>query len=118
MIKGVGIDIESVNRFRKYPFEKNKRFYTRIFTEKEIEYCLKKRDPFPHFTGKFAAKEAFLKALDNSERLYLKDIEIQNKQSGKPVIECKKKKSIEPSQIFLSISHTNQNATAIVIITE
>jgi len=115
---GIGIDIESVDRFRKHPYEEDKRFYDRIFTEAEIEYCLKKRDPYPHFTGRFAAKEAFIKAADTIEGLNLKDIEIENTKSGKPYLKFKKKIPVDSSKIIISLSHTQSQAVAVVVIND
>ena len=117
-MRGIGVDIEIVERFRKRPYEKNRKFYKRIFTEKEIKYCLRKRDPYPHFTGRFAAKEAFIKAVNSIDGLYFKDIEVLNSESGKPYLKLKKQSKVSPSSIFLSISHTEFHAISFVIITD
>ena len=58
IIKGIVVDIESISRFRMMPFVKHKNFYKRIFTEREIMYCLSKMNPYQHFAVRFCAKEA------------------------------------------------------------
>ncbi|MDO8480284.1 MAG: holo-ACP synthase [Nanoarchaeota archaeon] len=109
MIQGVGIDIESVSRFRKEC--KNKRFLELIFTNREIAYCQLKKEPFRSFAGKFCAKEAVMKA--TSERLAMKDIEIRNLSTGKiqVAIHGKAKKGLH-----CSVSHEERYATACAIL--
>ena len=77
----IGIDIVLIDKFSKMPYIENKEFYSKIFTDKEIEYCMKFNDPYPHFAGKFALKEAsklpqakkpILSALISAERLKLR----------------------------------------------
>ena len=65
----VGIDIINVSRFRNMPFEKKSSFYKKIFHENEINYCLKFKDPYTHFAGKFAVKEALIKSIDKKSFL-------------------------------------------------
>ena len=60
---GIGIDIVKVNRFRIHPYESHKRFYKKLFSKSEIDYCLKFKDPYKHFAGKFAIKEAVIKSI-------------------------------------------------------
>ena len=61
MVKGVGVDIIEVERLQR-SLERCKGFRERIFSPREIELCLRSRDPFPRFAARFAAKEAFFKA--------------------------------------------------------
>lgn len=110
-IAGVGIDIERIDRFRDIEYSKNKEFYEKIFTKKEIEHCLEKKDPYPRFTSRFTAKEAFIKASDSSIN-DLKDIEILT-EDNKPII---KTSLISDKTIHLSLSHSKDMAIAIVII--
>jgi len=105
-MKGIGIDIVDINRFRKKIFESNQKFYEKIFTENEIEYCLKYKDPYPHFAGKFAAKEAILKAVN--EKIKLNQIWIKNNSNGLEIII----KNIIDSKILISISHEKDYAIA------
>ena len=60
---GVGIDIINITKFKKKSFQENERFYRKIFTDEEIDYCLKFKEPYQHFAGKFAIKEATIKAI-------------------------------------------------------
>lgn len=109
-IIGIGIDIEEISRFKKLPFSKNKKFYKKIFTEKEIKYCLNKSNPHQHLAVRFCAKEAMIKAFPQKIKNVL-DIEIIIR-NGKPEIKshsCKNK-------IHLSLSHTKNYAIAIIII--
>jgi len=110
-ITGVGIDIEKIDRFRKVDYSKNKAFYEKIFTKKEMEHCLEKKDPYPRFTSRFTAKEAFIKASESSIK-NLKDIEVLT-EDNKPII---KTSVISDKTIHLSLSHTKDMAIAIVII--
>ena len=107
-IKGIGVDLENISRFKNKPFNKNKNFYKRIFTKKEIEYCLKKPNPYQHFTARFCAKEAFIKALNNDIKSY-KSIEIEAKNK-KPLLRWKGK------SFLVSMSHDKEKAIAVVIV--
>ena len=105
----IGVDIEEVVRFSELKYETKKSFYNKIFTKKEIEYCLTKKNPYPHFTARFCAKEAAIKALKNS-KLELKNIEIKI-EKNKPILNIPKIKNVE-----VSISHTKNYAIAIVLL--
>ena len=62
---GIGIDIVDINRFKEIPYKEKITFYEKIFDKKEIEYCLQFKDPYPHFAGKFAVKEAVIKSIND-----------------------------------------------------
>lgn len=120
MIIGIGIDIESTNRFRKMKKNILEKVLKRILTEKELKYCLARKDPFPCITGRFCAKEAFLKALgfEDFHIFEWKEMEIIGKPPKlniygkvKEILGNKKIKNI-----WVSISHTSEYATAIVIL--
>ena len=66
---GVGIDIIDIERIRKKKIEKNKNFYNNMFFKSEIDYCLKFKDPYPHFAGKFGIKESVIKSV--RDRIFL-----------------------------------------------
>ncbi len=110
-ITGIGIDIEDIARFRKKPFGKNKAFYKKIFTEKEIKYCFGRANPYRHFAARFCAKEAVIKA--SGKNLLLNQIEVL-KQGKNPKIVVKG----HNLNTLVSLSHTKDYATAIVILTE
>ncbi len=119
-----GVDIVEVPRFKKV-FLSNKNFASDIFTEKEREYCLSKKDPYIHFAGRFAAKEAGAKALGtgipgSGIGHIFQEIEILPGASGKPVLSLSgwaaktgRKKKI--NQLTVSISHSSDYAVASVI---
>jgi len=121
MIHGIGIDLIEIKRIKKAKERFGKVFLERIFTDAEIKYCQahsKLEDQ--HFAGRFAAKEAVLKALGIgwSRGLSLKDIEItRDPIIGIPevvlygnILEIANKLKI--SYISLSISHTKEYAIA------
>src|SRR5271155_5534584 len=85
-ILGIGNDIIEVERIRKSIDTHGLRLLTRLFTTKEQDYCLKYKDPVPHFAGRFSAKEAVVKALGTGfgEHVSWLDIEILNDTLGKP----------------------------------
>ncbi len=120
-----GVDIVETAKFKKV-FLKNKDFSSDIFTEKEKEYCLSKKDPHIHFAGRFAAKEASMKALGigmsgSGIDYAFKEIETLPGASGKPVLsfsgwveKISKKRRI--NQMTVSISHSSNYAVATVIL--
>jgi len=111
-IKGIGIDIIEVERIAKACRE-NEKFLHRIFTQKEIDYCLNKKNKYQHLAARFAAKEAFFKAL--GKRIRWRDIEIINQSTGKPEIKILNP-SISFQKIHVSLSHLDKYAVAIVVI--
>ena len=113
MIEGIGVDIVSVNRIKKLYEKFGVKFLNKIFTDKEIAYCLSHTNPYPHFAARFAVKEAVIKALKKPEGLKLKDIELINNPDGSPEIFLNEKNKKE---IFVSISHEKSYAIAFVTI--
>lgn len=107
-IFNIGIDIEEIERFSKMPYEQKKSFYEKIFSYDEIKYCLSKADPYPHFTVRFCAKEATIKALYN-KKLNMPEIEVEIKKS-KPFL-----KLPFSHNASISLSHTKKFATAFVL---
>ncbi len=105
----IGVDIENISRFSKLNYKNRLTFYEKIFTINEIEYCLSKSNPYPHFTARFCAKEATIKALSN-KKINIKDIEIIIKNS-KPIL-----KILNKISGTVSLSHTNEYAVAVVLI--
>jgi holo-[acyl-carrier protein] synthase len=122
MILSIGIDIIEVYRIRE-TIERTPRFVERVFTENEQIYCDGKGAAAAQsYAGRFAAKEAFLKALKTGWRgkITWQDIEINNDEMGAPSFnisgEAKKLlKDLGAERIHLSISHTSEHATAQVI---
>lgn len=66
-IVGIGTDLARIERFRKFVVDESL-LLERVFSEDERNYALKKKDPAPHLAARFAAKEAFLKALGTGLR--------------------------------------------------
>lgn len=115
----VGIDITEVKRIEKAIKKWGDRFIRRIFLPQEIAACSSKKNPCVCFSGRFAAKEAFSKALGTGIRvLSWKDIEVAQNEMGKPylIIRGKSKKILGNRSLDVSISDTDNIATAIVII--
>ena len=122
MIFGVGIDNIEVKRIKKQ-IDSSSKFKEKIFTAKEIEYCESKKNYAESFAARFAAKEAFLKAVGTgwSNGLQFKDIEILNDEKGKPMVHLQgKAKQIildnEINNIQVSITHLKEIASAIIIL--
>ena len=113
MILGTGIDIIEVGRVKRIA-EKNPRFLEKIFTASEIDYCLKKRNKYQHLAARFAAKEAFFKAI--GRRINWTDVELYNLSSGKPELKIKNKERFRIENAHVSISHLKDYAVAAVIL--
>ena len=113
----VGVDCEEISRFRRLSYGKNKRFYQKIFTPPEIEYCMSYKDPYPRFAVRFAAKEATIKAFNNIARFFYTDIEVQKDGGEQPKIRLIKNKfkGMNRFDISLSLTHSNSYAIAFVV---
>ncbi|MCK4640971.1 MAG: holo-ACP synthase [Candidatus Marinimicrobia bacterium] len=121
MIFGIGIDNIEVDRVRKQ-LEKNG-FKEKIFSPAEIEYCDNRKNFAECYAARFAAKEAFLKAIGTGWRggLAFNEIEVLNDRLGKPVLKLygKVKAFVEENgleNIHVSLTHLKNYASAIVII--
>ena len=106
----LGIDLVRIERFREKKFTQNKSFYKKIFTDSEIAYCENFNDPYPHFAGKFALKEATQKSINKN--MMFSNIETFYKNS-KPRIRLKNSK--EKYDFITSVSHESEYAIAIVL---
>ena len=125
-MKIVGIGVDIINNKRIKLSIKNKNFINRIFNEKEILKCKKTNNSTNCFAKRFAAKEAFSKALGTgiSNGINFNEIVILNKKSGKPYINIigqtkkilKKKFKRKKSKISLSLSDEKKYAVAFVTI--
>jgi len=107
---GIGIDISSIQRFKKKHFKTNESFYKLIFSKAEITYCLKFKNSYERFAGKFALKEALIKSIDR--KIGFSEIETSHLKS-KPIVRIKK--SREKYNFIASLSHENDFAIAVVI---
>ena len=108
----IGVDIEDIERFSKLDVKKNKNFFKKIYTEKEIEYCLLKANPYPHFAVRFAGKEAVIKVLSAfGEKICPHEIEILNNKNGVPYVNLKNEK-LKIYKFCISLSHCKDKAIA------
>lgn len=116
----IGVDCEKISRFKRLPYDKTEHFYKRVFTPREIEYCISCREPYHRFAARFAAKEAVIKALNGILRPYYKDIEVRKEKSGEPKIHIDKKifRAVKALSVSLSIAHSRTHAIAFVIVTD
>ncbi|MFA6925031.1 MAG: holo-ACP synthase [Bacteroidales bacterium] len=120
MILGTGIDIIEVERVENQ-ISNSKGFKETIFTKREIKYCESKKNKAQHYAARFAAKEAFFKAIGTGWRdgMSFVEIEILNNELGKPEVilhgktkEFSKKQLI--NNIHVSLSHIKNLVTAII----
>ena len=84
----LGIDIVDINRFKKLDSKKNSKFFERVFSKSEIQYCIEFKNSSEHFAGKFAIKESVRKCVGN--KIKFKDIITDHKKS-KPIVKIKNK---------------------------
>ena len=124
-IFGIGTDIVDIIRLKKL-FYRNKKFKDRIFSTQEIKYCESRSDKIASYSKRFAAKEAFSKALGIgiSNGISFNEISVKNYKNGAPFIELlgKTKKIVQKIiekkyKIFLTISDEQKYALAMVVIT-
>jgi holo-[acyl-carrier protein] synthase len=89
-ILGIGLDATDISRIADVLERYGERFLHRVFTPGEIAYCTKRRNPAPHLAGRFAAKEAAMKALGTgqSQGVLWKDIEVV-RGGGPPRLELR-----------------------------
>ena len=108
---GISIDIVEIDRFRKKNYKKNKNFYKKIFFKSEIDYCLKFKDPYPHFAGKFGIKESIIKSV--RDKVTFHDI-LSSNSKNRPIV--KLIGNISKKYSFLvSVTHEREYAVAVVI---
>ncbi|MBN1578625.1 MAG: holo-ACP synthase [Chitinispirillaceae bacterium] len=125
MVRGIGIDVVEIERIDKLIEKYGSHFLEKVFTPGEIAYCNQKAHPALHFAGRWAAKEAFYKALPESFQPFAtwKSIEVlPENASGRPEIRVLsfdvadnfQKEKI--TSLLISISHERTICTAIVIL--
>ena len=116
-----GIDIIEIDRIKQSIEDTDGKFCTRVYTEKEIEYCeSKKAQKYQHYAARFAAKEAVFKAvsplLQNKYDIGWKDIQILNDENGRPFVNILNENIKGIKDIDISMSHCKEYAVANVII--
>lgn len=122
MILGIGSDLAEVARIRASRERFGNRFLERIYTEAEVRYALSKANADERLAGRFAAKEAGMKALGTglAGGVTWKDFAVGREASGKPTLalsgvaaEIAKKRGI--ARVHLTITHTAEMAMAVVV---
>ena len=113
----IGVDIVEIARFARLNYSNNKQFYIRVFTPKEIEYCLSFSNPAPHFAVNFAGKEAVYKAVNRFCDVKLHDIEIVRDKDGAPLVNLRlsREEKVIPLDVKVSLSHSLSNAIAFAV---
>jgi holo-[acyl-carrier protein] synthase len=121
-IVGLGTDIVECVRIRKMIDDHGELFLNRVYTDREIRYCQSRRQAAEHFAGRWAAKEAVLKALGTGWRrgISWRDIEIRNDPTGQPKVAVRGEakeiaKRMRLHDILITISHCRQFATAYAV---
>jgi holo-[acyl-carrier protein] synthase len=122
MIVGMGIDITEVKRIAAVIESQKERFLRRVYTPDEVAYCEQFRNRYERYAGRFAAKEAAMKALGTgwSNGVRWVDLEVVRERSGRPTLSLKgeAKKiadALRVKTIAISITHTAEQAIAQVI---
>jgi holo-[acyl-carrier protein] synthase len=106
----VGVDIVEISRVRDFA-RRSPRFLTRVFSASEIAYCKAKKNPWPHFAVRFAAKEAVYKTLGNAD-VPLTAISVSRDSDGRPTVRISGK---PVKKLKLSLSHGRDHAVAFAV---
>lgn len=123
MIVGVGIDIVELARIREMLDRHGERFLRRVLAEGEEAYCRSQADPVPHVGGRWAAKEAAVKAFGTgfTDGIGWRDVEVVREASGQPRLrfhgraaELIRDRGITVAHV--SLAHDRSVATAIVVL--
>jgi holo-[acyl-carrier protein] synthase len=122
LIVGLGIDVAEVERIRGVIERQGERFLRRVYTPNEIAYCERFKNKYERYAGRFAVKEAAMKALGTgwSHGVRWVDIEVVRQKGGKPVLSLageaqKIAGRLGVKNIAMSITHTASQAFAQVI---
>ena len=122
MIFGIGTDLIEVERVA-HKMEKKEGFKELVFSPAEIIYCEARANKYEHYAARFAAKEAFLKAIGTGwiNGTAFSEIEIYNDEEGKPEIRflgntANTVDGLKLGKVFVSLSHLKTMASAFVVI--
>ena len=118
----MGVDIAEVQRIREAIERHGEGFLKRVYTDRERAYCERFKNKYERYAGRFAAKEAAMKALGTGWRRGVKwvDLEVVREMSGRPTLAiageaAKIAQQIGVKSVALSITHTEHQALAQVI---
>jgi holo-[acyl-carrier protein] synthase len=121
-ILGIGLDATDIPRLADVLDRYGDRFLRRVFTDAEIAYCTQRRNPAPHLAGRFAAKEAAMKALGtgHSRGVLWKDIEVL-RSVGPPRLQlhrgaAQRAETMNVRRALVTITHSNALALAQVML--
>jgi holo-[acyl-carrier protein] synthase len=118
MITGIGTDIVETGRIAK-AIEKEQGFRELVFSKNEIAYCESKTNKYQHYAARFAAKEAFFKAIGTGWKngTAFNEVEIVNNENGKPELQLLGETAVTIGlmKIHVSLSHVKSMATAVVV---
>lgn len=113
-----GIDASSIERIRSAAARRP--FLERVFTDGEVSYSMARKDPYRHLAGRFAAKEACLKALTTAmgRGINLRDIEVVNSAAGLPILKLHAgaREALAGRKAFLSLAYSRGFAIAFVVV--
>jgi holo-[acyl-carrier protein] synthase len=122
-IRGIGVDVIKVERLVQSLERFGHKFEARLFTEGELEYCKRHKDPLPHLAARFAAKEAASKALGTgmSGGIAFKQFEVHQPGGRVPTLEfhgvaLERFRALGGTGSFLSLTHDGGLAIACVVI--
>ena len=122
MVHAIGLDIVEFERIRKDIAQYGDKFINRILSEKELESYDKRFDKDLFLAGRFAAKEAIIKALGKflTDRPPYTDLQVLNDNTGQPYFKLTDEilQKLKKTVILLSISHEKNYAAAMVVISE
>jgi len=114
----MGVDIVRISRVREITERRGERFLGRYFSKGEIDYSLRKHDPYPHLAARFAAKEAAYKAFSAAGigDLPLSSFEVIVRPSGVPTLRVARSASrqVSSANVSLSLSHDGDYTVAVV----
>lgn len=123
MILGIGIDLAEVDRLEAAIARYGERFLNRVYTEAERRYCESKPNKFERFAGRFAAKEAAMKAIGTGWKrgVAWREFEVMRAVSGQPIIvfhgrAAEIAKGLGVKKALVTISHSEANAIAQVLL--
>jgi len=121
-IIGIGTDITECLRIARMIERHGELFLNRVFTPEEIDYCGSRKQATQHFTGRWAAKEAALKALGTGwvRGISWRDVEVRNQPGGKPTLAVRGgakeiARQLGVTKMLVTISHCRTHATAYVV---
>jgi holo-[acyl-carrier protein] synthase len=117
-MQGLGVDVIEIDRIERAVERWGDRFLQRIFTEDEIRYCHVRRRPGPSLAARFAAKEAFAKAVAAGTDPGWHEVEVAIDAAGKPRIQLAPRlaAALGDCQVHVSLSHSATVAVAVVVI--